>query len=59
MLIEYMHILSPRDTFKFQRFSELAKGLGAEVRYFRGSDSQDDELAAWRAAYDLMDQADW
>ncbi len=58
MLIEYMHVLSPRDAFKFQRLSELAKGLGTEVRWFRGSDSHDENLAAWREAYALMDRAD-
>jgi hypothetical protein len=59
MIIGYLTSLSPRDRFWYERFSALARDMGAEVRVVRqSSDGVEATRSAWTQLKGVLTQAD-
>lgn len=59
MLIAYLKVLSPTDRFWYERLSQIAKSMGAEIRYARqpGQDAESAK-ATWKLVSTWLDEGD-
>jgi hypothetical protein len=59
MVITYLTVLSARDRFWYERLSQLARDMGAEIRYTReqGDDPKSVEQA-WRSLRVSFEESD-